>query len=306
MSQGTEAEKLYSALEETSRQVGASFSRDRLWPILETYQDALPADGAVIFSAQINAGEVGVLEYTVQVDPGAEGPYPRAVAAGLLPGTGHPAGSVLGELKDMVDVGEWFIDGDIADGFKKVYAQFPRSPQKVTELAHLPSMPRAVGDNLGLFARHGLEEVVLVGVNYHHKSLNLYFQLPPEVAGNLPADTVRSLLGAMGLPEPDEKMLAYATKAYRVYTTLTWDSSDIHRIAFAPMPSPGLDLSALPARLDPELERFLRNTPYTYDGERINGSAAKWSAAGDHLDLAVYHQIPPRLLRMFTENAAAS
>ncbi len=306
MSQGTEAEKLYSAIEETSRLVGASFSRDRLWPILDAFQDALLPDGAVIFSAQINAGEVGELEYTVQVSPGAEGPYPRALAAGLLESTDHPVGSVLAELGELVHVDDWFIDGDITNGFKKVYAQFPRSLQKVTEIANLPSMPRAVTDNADLFARHGLEEVALVGVNYQRASVNLYFQLPADVAGDFPAETVRSLLRDMGLPDPDEKMLAYATKAYRVYATLTWDSSQIHRIAFAPMPSPGLDLSALPARLDPELVRFLRSTPYSYTGERINGSAAKWSAAGDHLDLAVYHQIPPRLLRMFTENAAAA
>ncbi|MEU5367074.1 aromatic prenyltransferase [Streptomyces sp. NPDC005925] len=306
MSQGAEAEKLYSAIEETSRLVGASFSRDQVWPILDAFRDALLPDGAIIFSAQINAGQVGELEYTVQVSPGAEGPYPRALAAGLLKETDHPVGSLLAELQERVHVDDWFIDGDITNGFKKVYAQFPRSLQKVSELADLPSMPPAVADNADLFARHGLEEVALVGVNYQRKSANLYFQLPAAVAGNLPAETVRSLLHEMGLPDPDEKMLAYATKAYRVYATLTWDSSRIHRIAFAPMPSPGLDFSALPARLDPELVEFLKTSPYTYTGERINASAAKWSSAGDHLDLAVYHQIPPRLLQMFTANAAAA
>lgn len=306
MSQGTEAEKLYSAIEESARLVGASFSRDQVWPILDAFQDTLLPDGAIIFSAQINAGQVGELEYTIQVSPGAEGPYDRALSAGLLKKTEHPVGNLLTELQERVHVDDWFIDGDITNGFKKVYAQFPRSLQKVSEIAAMPSMPRAVADNVELFARHGLEEVALVGVNYQRKSANLYFQLPADVAGAVPAETVSSLLRHMGLPDPDEKMLAYATKAYRAYATLTWDSSQIQRIAFAPMPSPGLDLSALPAQLDPELVRFLKNSPYTYTGERVNASAAKWSSVGDHLDLVVYHQIPPRWLKMFTENAAAA
>ncbi|MFI0999816.1 aromatic prenyltransferase [Streptomyces galbus] len=306
MSQDAEAVKLCSALEETSRLVGASFSRDRVWPILDAFREALLPDGAIIFSAQINAGEVGDLEYTVQVSPGPEGPYTRALDHGLLPRTDHPVGSLLSDLQERVTVEDWFIDGDITSGFKKVYAQFPGSLQKVSQLAELPSMPRSVADNADLFARHGLTEVALVGVNYQRKSVNLYFQLPGDVLGHLDPEVIRSLLREIGLPDPDERMLAYACTAYRVYVTLTWDSSEIHRISFAPMPSPGLDPSALPARLDPELEQFLKNSPYTYSGERINASAAKWSPAGDHLDLAVYHQIPSRLLTVFTSNAVAA
>ncbi|MDG9720187.1 aromatic prenyltransferase [Streptomyces sp. DH24] len=306
MSQGTEAEKLYAAIEETSRLVGASFSRDQVWPVLDAFRDALLTDGAIIFSAQINAGQVGELEYTVQVSPGAEGPYTRALAGGFLQPTDHPVGSLLTDLQTRVQIDDYFIDCDITNGFKKVYAQFPRSLQKVSQLADIPSMPRSVADNADLFARHGLEEVALVGINYQRPSVNLYFQLPAAVAGRLDPETIRSLLRDMGLPDPDERMLAYASKAYRVYATLTWDSPEIHRISFAPMPSPGLDLTALPARLDPELVEFLKTSPYTYAGERVNASAAKWSSAGEHLDLAVYHQIPPRLLQVFTANAAAA
>ncbi|KOV57863.1 aromatic prenyltransferase [Streptomyces sp. MMG1121] len=302
MSQGTEAETLYAAIEEAARLVGASFSRDKVWPILDAFRDTL-TDGAIIFSAQVDAGQVGDLEYTVQVSPGTEGPYARALANGLLPRTGHPVGTLLPDLQEIVSVDDYFIDCGIVDGFKKVYAQFPRSLQKVSRLADIPSMPRAVADNAELFARHGLDEVALVGINYQRKSVNLYFQLPSDVAGDLAPKTILSLLRELGLPDPDERMLAYACTSYRVYATLTWDTSQIQRISFAPMPSPGLDPSALPARIDPGLEQFVRSAPYTYTGERINASAVKWSPVGDHLDLAAYYQIPPALLKVFTSNA---
>ncbi|MGQ4434733.1 aromatic prenyltransferase [Streptomyces sp. SAS_260] len=304
MSEGTEAEKLYSAIEEAARLVGASFSRDMVWPVLEAFRDAL-TDGAIIFSAQVNAGRVGELEYTAQVSPGSEGPYARALAGGLLPRQDHPVAGLLSDIEERVAVEDYFIDCGVAGGFKKIYAQFPGDLQKVSELARIPSVPRSVADNAALFARHGLEEVALVGINYRSRTLNLYFQLPAEVAGDLDPRTVLSLLKEMGLPEPDERMLAYACTSYRVYATLGWDSPDIRRISFAPVPSPGLDPAALPARLDPRLEHFVRSAPYTYAGEPVNASAVKWSPDGDHLDLAVYHQISSPLLKAFTDHARA-
>jgi hypothetical protein len=305
MSQGIKAEELYSAIEEASRLVDAPFSRDRVWPILDAFRDSL-TDGAIIFSAQIGAGQARELEYTVQVSPDIEGPYAQALASGFLPQTDHQIGTLLPDLQKRVSVEDYFIDCGVAYGFKKVYAQFPGNLQKVSQLAEIPSMPRSVADNAGLFARHGLAEVALVGINYQVKSVNLYFQLPGDVAGNLDPKTILSLLHGMGLPDPDERMLAYACTSYRVYATLTWDTSQIQRISFAPMPSPGLDPSALPARIDPSLEQFVRTAPYTYGGERINGSAVKWSPTGVYLDLGVYYQISPALLRVFTSHASSA
>jgi Aromatic prenyltransferase Orf2 len=305
MSQGIAAEQLYSAIEEAARIVGAPFSRDKVWPILDAYRDALTS-GTIVLSAQIEGGRVIEVEYTVQVTPGQHGPYARALANGLLPRTDHPVGSVLSELGARVPIDDHLIDAGIAGGFKKIYAQFPRNLQKLADLADMPSMPPAVAGNADLFARHGLDEVALVGVNYQRKSVNLYFQLPSDVAGNIDPKTILSLLRETGMPEPDEPALAYASRSYRVYTTLGWDSPEIQRLSFAPMPSPGLDPSALPARPNPELVQFLRNTPYTYDGERINAAAVKWSSGGVQLDLGVYYQIPPLLLKVFTSHAESA
>jgi hypothetical protein len=285
--------------------VDAPFSRERVWPILDAFRDAL-TDRAIIFSAQIGAGQERELEYTVQVSPGIEGPYAQALASGFLPRTDHQIGALLPDLQKRISVEDYFIDCGVAAGFQKVYAQFPGNLQKVSQIAEIPSMPRAVADNAELFARHGLAEVALVGINYRRKLVNLYFQLPHDVAGNLDPKTILSLLHDMGLPDPDERMLAYACTSYRVYATLAWDTSQIQRISFAPMPSPGLDPSALPARLDPNLEQFVRTTPYTYAGERINASAVKWSPAGDFLDLGVYYQISPALLQVFTSHASSA
>ncbi|MGW0885810.1 aromatic prenyltransferase [Streptomyces sp. NPDC002671] len=285
------AEELYSVIEESARLVDAPFSRDKVWPVLSAYRDGFGASG-VIFSLQ--AGEkVEELEYTVQVSPGIEDPYACALSNGFATETDHPVSTLLSEIQALISGGEYYIDCGIVGGFKKIYANFPHSTQKVSKLAELPSMPRAVAENADFFARYGLDDVVLIGVDYKNRTMNLYFQLPPGTAGNLEPKTVLSMLRETKMHEPDEKMLAYAAKSYRVYTTLSWDSSDIHRISFGPRPRRDMDLSSLPARLEPRLEEFMRATPHKYAGDLINASAAKWSHDNEFLDLAAYYQISP-------------
>ncbi|MEU9109454.1 aromatic prenyltransferase [Streptomyces xanthophaeus] len=294
MSGGAEVEKLYSAIEESARLVGAAFSRDKVWPILNAYGDALTA-GRVVFSAQIgNKRQAGELEYTIQVSPGID-PYAQALSSGFVTETDHPVGTLLSDLQARVSVDEYFIDCGVVGGFKKVYALFPHDLQGVSKLADIPSMPPALAENADFFSRHGLDATALIGIDYQNKTMNVYFQLPS--AGNLDPKTIRSMLSEIGLPEPDEKMLEFACKSYRVYTTLSWDSSKIQRISLAPPPRRNLDLSELPAPVEPGIERFVKNAPHTYAGERVTVVAAKWTPDGGHLDLGSYYQIPPQHLK---------
>lgn len=295
---GIAAEELCSAIEESARLVGAPFSRDKVWPILSAYRDGFETGGAV-FSLQ--AGEhVAELEYSIQVSPGINDPYARALSNGFVTETDHPVSTLLSEIQARIPTSEYYIDCGIVGGFKKIYANFPHDARRVSKIADIPSMPRAVAENADFFARYGLEDVVLIGVDYKHRTVNLYFQLPAAISGNLKPETVLSMLRETGMPEPDEQMLAHAGEAYRVYTTLSWDSSEIHRISFAPQLRRGMDLSALPARLEPRIEQFMRTTPHTYAGDVIGASAAKWSHDRGFLDLAAYYQISPQHLKALT------
>lgn len=295
MSGGTGTQELYAAIEESARLVGAPFSSENVRPVLTAYGEALTT-GAIIFS--IGGRQAGELEYTVQVSDQIADPHAYAVAHGFVEATEHPVGTLLSDIRANVRVSEIFIDCGVVGGFKKVYAQFLQDFQKVSSLAALPSAPRALSDNADFFDRHGLTDVALVGIDYQRRTMNTYFQLPAGVAGNLAPEAITAMLRDIGLPKPDERMLQYATGSYRIYTTLSWDSSDIHRISFAPRPRRGMDLDALPARLDPATERFVKNAPRTYDGDLINASAVKWTPTGEHLDLAAYHQAPPQLLKL--------
>ncbi|MET9442768.1 aromatic prenyltransferase [Streptomyces sp. NPDC006610] len=289
MSRGIVAEEIYSAIKDSAMLVGAPFSHERVWPVLSAFADGFSDDGGVVLSLQAG-GRVTEFEYSVQIGAGIADPYTHALAHGFFTETDRPVRSLLAEIGALAPTGEHYIDCGIVGGFKKIYVNFPHALQKVSALAALPSMPDAVGGNAEFFARYGLEDVALVGADCRNKTVNLYFQLAEPLAGNLTPDTVREMLRETGMSEPSEKMLAYAGKAYRVYATLGWDAKEILRISFAPQPRRAIDLSLLPARLEPAVEQFMRVTPHKYAGDLLNATAAKWSKEKEFLDLAAYYQ----------------
>jgi hypothetical protein len=292
MSEGTE--ELYSAIEESARLVGGTCSREMIWPTLTAYGDALDESG-IVLSVQTGGHHAFELEYTMQVPAWIDDPYAHVLSNGFVARTDHPVGSLLSELRDRVLIDTYGVDYGIATGFKKVYALFARNPLGVATLAGIPAMPRALADSTGFLAAHGLDTATVIGIDYQRRTMNIYFQL--SGAGSLEPAAVRSMLRGIGLAESDEQMLTFACNAYRIYTTLDWDSPTIQRISFAPPPRRGLDLSTLPRRLEPEIEQFMKGAPYTYDGERVCASVVKWSSDGAFLDLGSYYRISPMQLK---------
>jgi Aromatic prenyltransferase Orf2 len=298
MSGGTQPEELYSAIEESARLAGAAFSGDKIRRVLIAYGDLL-ADGNIVFSAQTGERQAGELEYTMQVSPDGDDPYVRALSNGLAVATAHPVGALLSDFQARVSVYNYGIDFGVVGGFKKIYA-LSRDLHGVSTLAGIPSMPYALAENAGFFARYGLDDTAVIAMDYQHNTMNVYFQLPEDRAGSLEPETIRSMLRETGLLEPDERMLEYACNSYRIYATLSWDSPRIQRLSFAPLPRRGLDLSALPARLEPGIEQFMEGAPQTYAGERIGVAAVKWSAEEECLDLGAYYQISSSQLKALT------
>ncbi|GAA0565713.1 hypothetical protein GCM10009546_29960 [Actinomadura livida] len=298
MSGAAGMEKVYSAIEQSARMLDVPCSRDRVLPILASYGDAI-SNVAIIFSVSTGSQE---FDYTIQLPEEIDDPYAHTLSHGLVAKTDHPVGALLSDIKARIPVSEYFADYGAVGGFQKLYPSFPGSPQKVADLAGIPSMPRAVAENADLFARYDLADVALVGIDYKRKTMNLYFQLGAEVAGDLESKAVLSLLHDCGMPEPDEQMLELARKAYRIYITLGWDSADVLRISFAPQPRQNLDLAEIQARLDPKIEAFMTGAPYAYNDDRVSISVPKWSAQGGHFNLGYYYQVSPQLKALIAKN----
>lgn len=300
MSQATAVQDVRSAVEEASRLVGAPCPPEALVPVLTAYAAGLD-DAGIVLSVSTLTHPPAEVDYTITVPAQGPDPYAVAVEHGLVTPDDHPAATLLAQITGAVPVSEYFIDGGAASGFSKIYAHFPFDMRTLARLADLPSMPRSLADNAGLFARHHLHEVAMVGIDYRRRTVNAYFaQLPGEFGD---AENILSLHRALGLPEPGGRLLDFARRSFRVYVTAAWDSPRIERICYAPAPVRQWDPAALPLRVEPEVEKFVRGARRTYGGDPIVIAACKWTAQGPHLNLGPYIRLSPlmkTLLRNLT------
>lgn len=279
--------------------LGAAYSRDKVEPVLTAFGEAL-SESMVVFSVQTGERYAGQLDYCLTLPSGVVDPYSLALSGGFFEETDHPVGSLLSDFEERYTFTEHFIDCGAAEGPRKLYAHFPQDQVKVSSLADLPSMPPAVADNAGLFARYGLENVAMMGVGYKSKTMSLYFQFTPE---NRPGPkAIGSMLREIGMRETDERTLEFASRAMRSNITLSWDSSKIVRVAFAPPPARGLDPSATPIHMPPHYARFATTAPRAYDGERVNLFAVKWMPGAEFLEVCSYYQLSSSYLKILIKD----
>jgi hypothetical protein len=277
----SELEDLYSAIEETARLVDVTVSRGKIWPILTAYDAA--RQNIIAFRVANDARDDGDFHCRFSLHDGVE-PYGVALRNGLVARTEHPVGRLLGEMQDRCPIDSSGIDFGVVCGFRKIWVYFPDGDfQRLAKLADLPSMPASLADNVGLFARHGLDDRVdVAGINYHHRSVNLYFPQPPD------PDTIRALHRDIGLPEPSERMLKFCEGAFGFYTTLSWDSPKVQRISFG---AKAQDPMALPVRLGPKIEHFAKNIAYGVADPKLV-YAAITSTGEEYFKLQSYYRWP--------------
>lgn len=288
MSETTELSDLYSVIEESARLVDVTCSRDTVWPIITAYGDML-AHSVIAFRVATGARNAGDLECRFTMLPEDLDPYAVALSHGFLEETDHPVGSLLGEIHREFPIGSCGIDFGVVSGFNKTWSFFPTGGvQSLAELAKLPSMPRSVAANLDFFTRHGLVDIVtLVGIDYSHKSVNVYFGRIPDAC--FEEKGMRTILREIGMPDPSERMLQLGAQGFGIYTTFTWDSPKIERITYAAMTS---DPMTLPVRIEPKIEQFVKKAPYsTADRQFVYGITA--SPGGEYHKLQSYYQWQP-------------
>ncbi|MGW0877698.1 aromatic prenyltransferase [Streptomyces sp. NPDC002740] len=290
MSENTELAGLYAVIEESSRLAGVTCSRDTVWPILTAYADTL-AQAVVAFRVATGERNAGDFDCRFTMLPKDLDPYAAALSNGLTPKTAHPVGSLLQELHTEFPVQSSGIDFGVVGGFKKTWSFFPTDDlQSLSRLAELPSLPDSVAANLDFFTRYALaDRVSLVGIDYPNRSLNLYF-------GAAPADVFRpegitSILRDAQLVEPSERLLRLGAQAFGIYATLSWESAKVERITIAAMTP---DPTTLPVRIEPKIEHFVKNAPYSTD-DRQFVYAITSSPKGEYHKLQSYYRWQPRV-----------
>jgi hypothetical protein len=305
MSENADLTSLYSAIEESARLLGVPCSREKVWPVLSAYGDAI-GHAVVAFRVATGSRHKGELDCRFTTQPDVD-PYAVALSHGFTAATGHPVGALLADLGRRCPVDSYGIDFGVVGGFKKIWTFFPPDDlQGLSTLAAVPSMPPGLAANAGFFARHGLDDRAnLVGIDYHHRTVNVYVGEPP--AESLTPRAVMAMLRDIGMPPPSDQLLELSGRAFGVYATFGWDSARIERLTFAVMTP---DPTTLPVRLEPKIEKFVRGAPYAHDGaagaDRKFVYAVSSAPDGEYYKLQSYYQWRPRILnRMRLANAAA-
>lgn len=290
MSNTTDPTDLYSAIEETARLLDVACRPERIQPILAAFEDSIP-EAIIAFRVSTWARSAGDLDCRVASIPQGVDPLAVAVQHGLIDKPPHPVGSLIGELQRDFPVESSGIDFGVVAGFTKTWSFFPPDAlQPLAELARLESMPPSVTAHLDYFRRHGLaDRVSLVGIDYPQQTLNLYFGAAP--AETFTADGIRSILRDAGLPEPTERLLSLCTRAFGIYATLSWNSPRVERITIAAMTQ---DPMTLPVRIEPKIERYVRQAPsLTAEPQFVYAIAA--TPAGEYHKLQSFYRWKPHV-----------
>jgi hypothetical protein len=279
---------LHRGIEESAALLDVAVSRDSVQPILTAYEDVLP-QALIAFRVATNANHDGEFDARFTI-PKHVDPYLRARANGLITETGHPVETLLADIQQHCPIDSYGIDFGVVGGFRKFWVYFPGDQyQSLTKLAGLPSMPDSVAANLKFFADRGLDRVVdIVGIDFHSKTVNLYFA---DFDGKLRApQAILDMHREVGLPDPSEQMLNFCAKAFGFYATLNWESSKIERIAFCVKTQ---DPLSLPARFGPKIEHFVTNMQYGINDPKMV-YAAITASGEEYYKLQTYYRFRER------------
>ncbi|MFD4628913.1 aromatic prenyltransferase [Streptomyces sp. NPDC058284] len=302
MPETTDLNELYSIIEKTAQVVDVTSSREKVWPILETYKDVI-GQSVISFRAS-TGGSAEDLDCRFTMLPAGLDPYGLALENNLTPKTDHPVASLLKEVHENLPITSCGVDFGVAGGFTKTWS-FPTAEKliRIEDLAKLPSVPDGVAANLDFFKKWGLADIVsTVGIDYTKRTMNLYFG--GGVGDRVPAEcfeekAVREILAELGMAEPSEEFLKFCERSFVIYVTLSWDSPKINRITYSVMTPEPL---GLPIEMAPTFERLIKNAPYDTTGRNyIYGIAA--TPKGEYHKIASYYQWQKRVENLLRSDA---
>ncbi|MES4888782.1 aromatic prenyltransferase [Streptomyces sp. NPDC096012] len=283
MSEAVDVASVYAAIEKSAGLLDVTASRDKVWPVLSAFEDALE-QAVIAFRVATNARHEGEFDARFTL-PKDSDPYAVALSKGLIEPTDHPVGSLLSDLRALCPIDSYGVDFGVIAGFKKIWAYFPGGEHEtLARLGALPSMPPSLTGNVDFFTRYGLaEKVDVIGIDYRSRTMNVYFAAP---ANCFEKETVLAMHRDIGLPNPSEQMFNFCEKSFGLYTTLNWDSPQIERISYGVKTQNPM---AFFARLGTKVEHFVKSVPYGVDDPKMV-YAAVTSSGEEYYKLQSYYR----------------
>ncbi|MCF6523711.1 aromatic prenyltransferase [Streptomyces sp. JJ36] len=228
------------------------FAGDAVWKMLDTFPEQY-AGSCISVRTTTHPAERRDVNFRFLSNDLSHDPVAPLQRAGELAFEGHPVEDLLAELVERYPVW-WGVDSAVSHGFEKFWVFFTRGVP-LDEILELPQLPTAARAHRDALVAAGIDVVYLVGLDFWHRSVNLYSGLLPP--GRLSPPRVAGLVGELGFPVPDEEERALAAQAFQTYHTFTWESPDVQRLCFAGTVRP----PAGSAQWHPPTGRFVAEAP---------------------------------------------
>ncbi len=206
-------------------------------------------------------------------------PLTMALTAGLVANDGHPIFRLFTEAKQRCAAFGYGVDLNARLGFSKIWMAPSVDSASLDVVSELQELPPAARDSMAHFARFGLTSFGLLGFDFVHKSVNLYFMIK-EAAGGRTRD-YEALLTDLGCSPGQRDLLEINRRACNLYYSFSWDAKHTVRVCLSTVyAKPEL----VPRPLDPLIERCLRD-PAFMNGQKKCIYSVAWSAQGHYFKL---------------------
>jgi hypothetical protein len=269
-----------------------------LWPILRAYEAGFTG-AAVALRTTTRArrsGELSVRYIGPASDPD---PYGLALDRKFTVEANHPVDRLYREIQDRGAVMFRGVDVGVASGFEKIWSIYVDDSGKTVEaMSRTPAMPPSVGGNLAYFARHGLNRITGIAVDFRSRSVNVYFPF----TGARDAEKISTMIEDLGFRVPGNDELDLCCRAFSMYFTFTWDSPEIERICF-PVRVPEPDL--VPTHLDPLIARFVKGARF-HNGDRAYVYALASSRHGVYYKIENFYHRPAPMIEADARRVSGS
>lgn len=195
-------------------------------------------------------------------------PLTIALSNGFIQDDDHPIFSLFNEIKTNCGGFGYGVDIDATKGFSKIWMAPSIEKNSLELLVTLPHLPQSVKNTINHFCRFGLFTFGLVGFDFDHKTINLYFMIKeithPEIGFG-------QLLSDLGIHLDSEELLHSIRDAHVIYYSFSWTSPHVKRICFTTVLEKP---EQVPAHFHPRISQCLNNAVFMHGLERSMYSVA--------------------------------
>nr|5Z43_A Chain A, AmbP1 [Fischerella ambigua UTEX 1903]5Z43_B Chain B, AmbP1 [Fischerella ambigua UTEX 1903]5Z44_A Chain A, AmbP1 [Fischerella ambigua UTEX 1903]5Z44_B Chain B, AmbP1 [Fischerella ambigua UTEX 1903]5Z45_A Chain A, AmbP1 [Fischerella ambigua UTEX 1903]5Z45_B Chain B, AmbP1 [Fischerella ambigua UTEX 1903]5Z46_A Chain A, AmbP1 [Fischerella ambigua UTEX 1903]5Z46_B Chain B, AmbP1 [Fischerella ambigua UTEX 1903]AHI58884.1 FidP1 [Fischerella muscicola UTEX 1829]AHB62774.1 AmbP1 [Fische len=179
--------------------------------------------------------------------------------SGLLSDQGRPVDQLIPEICETFPIMADGVDFDVKHGLAKIW-QSIKGVVPVQDAFKL-SLPASVTTHSDFLKNHHLDALYAFGIDYHHSSVNLYFDTyHPK---HHTSEYYKNLLQDLQFQPPSDELLELLTNNGEIALTFNFASPRIERLCFY---LPFLNREAVPQNLlNPLLKKYINEAPALVD-----------------------------------------